>query len=359
MKIKLMPTIRGDSNFLKLFPSYIVQEYEIRAGPIKHFYYGLLLFLLRVILIIYFKAYHKGYRKLKNKKELTNKDVEGVYTREAKTYEHKHHFISGYRDTWWRRQVGLDIVDHCQKQKQLSEELKVLDVATGIGLSLEEILKISKLFNIGICVTGLDFNQAMLSQGKKTILSRIQSQSLLKNGVRNVQLVRGDAMQLTSYFNEQEFDVVSTIFGIGGISQPLKALTESLKVLKDDGILILIDVHKPILALDEHWPRYIGNKDGPYFSLMGWNKVTKPFVLKEIWGWRDPTPIFYLAQYLVYYNKRVNKYYGFEKVSLSINNEYWWFRLPITTTAKIILRKKEINKDQYLKNKNLISSIKF
>jgi len=120
--------------------------------------------------------------------------------------------------------------------------------------------------------------------------------------------------------------------------------------------LVVTDMHKPVIGLKEKWPWFIGKKYGSAFQMMSWNRITKPLVLASLWGWRDPSYVFYLSSLTVTYDKIEKKYYGFEKDSLILDNELWWCNLPVISTAKIVLKKVEISKKEFQQRKKLWKS---
>src|SRR3989338_7687587 len=334
----------------KIFPSFVTGKQITTIGGVHYFYYRFLLGLIRFIFRYRLKAFGSSYKRHDTVPE--NKEEEKIYAREAKTYEHKHHLTTNYRDTWWRRQVVLEVMSYIRAHNKKSSTVNLLDIGTGIGLSMEEMFCVFKLFDIHVNAVGLDYNEKMLKEANSVILSRMKENSLLKKDVREIRFTRGDARNLTDgkdgsleYFSKESFDVITIMFGIGGVDYPLEAIKEQLLVLKRDGILIVTDMHRPIIELSEKWPWFIGSKYGAAFSAMAWEHATKPLALAMLWGWRDPSLVFYLSPLLSHYDEDKRVYYGFEQVSLSLNNEFWWFNVPVVPTAKIVLKKIEISKE--------------
>ena len=363
LKFNSILSVKHKSDY---FPEYVFESDDIKIGRFCRFYYQFLLIIFKFFLKWRLKILGHSYREYKEK-TLGNKDIENIYTREAKTYEYKHHLTTNFRDTWWRRQIGLEVINYIFTNKKNEEKIKLLDIGTGVGLSLEEMFKMFKLFNVKASAIGLDYNQKMLDQANQITLHRMLKEELLKDDYREVRFTRGDARNLTEkngrenleYFSRDSFDCLTIMFGIGGIDFQLKSMKEQLAVLKPNGILALTDIHRPIVKLKEKWPWFIGRKNANAFTIMAWEKVTKPLVLASLWGWRDPTSIFYLAPLVVDYDKDRNIHYGFKQLSFFLNNEFWWFNLPVIPTAKIVLKKIEISKDEFGKRQQTLSIIPF
>lgn len=344
------------------FPNYIFNSESIKINRIYYFYYKFILNIFKIFLKLRLKIIGSSYKKYKN--DPLHKDVENIYTREAKNYEYKHHLTTNFRDTWWRRQVGLEIINYIYINNKKQEKIKIFDIGTGVGLSLEEMFKMFKMFNVKVSAVGLDYNQKMLDQAEKITLPRITINNLLEKGVREIKFYRGDARNLIkeknteeglSYFQRDYFDCITNMFVVGGIDSYLISLKEQLTILKPDGISIITDIHKPIIKLKEKWPWFIGQKNSDAFAIMAWEEVTKPVVLATLWGWRDPTDLFYKAPLIVYYDNKKNIYYGFEQVSFFLDNEFWWFDLPVMPTAKIVLKKIKISKEEFDKRTTILN----
>jgi len=335
-------------------PEYVFEREKIQISLLRYLYYNFLLYTIKILLKIRFKMWW-GYKKYKNNPQ--HNEVEKIYFREAKAYERKHHLTTNFRDTWWRRQIGLEIINYIHTDEKLQEKIKILDICAGSGLSLEEMFSMFKLFNVKIDAIGLDYNKEMLKQAQKITLPRMLKNKLLEKGRREISFVKGDARNLIQ-FVDSSFDCITIMFGMGGIDAPIKTMQENLRVLKLNGIFAITDIHKPIIRLQEKWPWFMmGTKNAPAFGLLAWNKITKPLVLASLWGWRDVTPLFYVAPLITKRDEKKNKYYGFKQVSLFLDNEHWWCKIPAITTAKIVLRKTEISKTEFEQRQKILNKI--
>lgn len=339
-------------------PPYVFEKRAIRKsffGTVFNFF----LILVRVLVKIRLRIVGSSY--IHYHATPDHKEIERIYDREAETYKIKHHKTTNFRDTWWRRGVAFDAINFCESVKT---PLILLDIGTGMGLSMEEILRIAKFTGRSIKAVGIDYNKKMLERAEQITFKHMREENLIQEKEREAELYRADARNLTGissresglhYFSKNFFDCVTIICGIGGINMPLNAFREALSVLKPGGVLIMLDIHQPLFHMPEHWPWFIREKFGALFSFLGWEEITKPLVLGTLWGWRDPTQYFYTSRFVVWHDPEDKKYYGFEKLHFSITNESWWFGLPVITTAKIVLKKIEIEKSEFEKMNRLFS----
>lgn len=373
MKIKFTkkPSITSEDNNIeelkKIFPAFIVEEKIFYINQLTYYYYRTLFFLIKLIIRIRLRIIGTRYKKYKEFL-LDNEEVEKIYKREAQNYENKHHLTTNFRDIWWRRQTGTDILSFVAFNNSV-KKVKLLDIATGVGLSIEEMFKIFKEFNLKVEAIALDYNEHMLEQAKKITFPRMKSNGLIEEGTRDLSFVRGDARNLVDdnkenkdgliKFPKNYFDCITIMFGIGGIDKSMEAIKEQLEILKPGGILSINDMHEPFYFFEEHTPFFVGKKNYPVFSFISWEVITKPLVLGTLWGWRDPTKNFYLPLLTSVYDEKSKKYYGFKTIHFSFNNEYWWFKLPVISTARIILEKIEITKSEFEEKTKLFEKLNF
>ena len=111
---------------------------------------------------------------------------------------------------------------------EILENQRILDIATGTLVIPRKILK-KKI--PGIHITGLDFTESMLRQGKKKLSS--------ENITNTINLTCADAMALP--FNDQSFDVVVSGLASHHMDIPLM-LSEMKRMLTPGGLLSIIDV---------------------------------------------------------------------------------------------------------------------
>jgi len=275
---------------------------------------------------------------------LDQQEVDEVYNHEANYYDWKHHMTTRYKDTIWRRIAGWFVATLARK----NSKLRVLDLCTGTGLTVEGIQSVLMQWGLTAEVTGLDYNQRMLDRANARNLP-------------GVQFVRGDATRLTSGFQEKigdefeqfernSFDVVTQMCGIGGIPEPLDVFECVLRLLKPGGRFWMHDMHKPIPSLPGILPLLPKWLQSPALECYIYEEVCLPLVLKRLWGWRDPTALFYLLPMVSYSdsNPKTNEkeYWGFEVENFMVEPQRWWFGIPYMPVAQIIVKKVAISKEE-------------
>ena len=345
-------------------PSYVFETHEYTLRYFMYYYYLFLIFIFKFIIRLRMRMVTSSYQRYASEQHLDNKEVEHIYKREARSYEKKHHLTTNFRDMWWRRQVALDFIDYIRVNKKYTEQISIMDLATGIGLSVEEMLKIFKLYNnVSVKITGVDYNEEMLAVARTVILPRIRTANLI-NEKLTVSFLRSDARNLVGKakdgfitFPQSSFDCVSIMFGIGGIDDPVACFEELLLILKTGGIISMHDIHRPYIFLNEHWPFFIGSKNAAPFTMLAWENITRPLVLQSLWGWRDVSKLFYLLPLITVRDAGNAKFYGFKLLSFFMDNESWWFNLPVIPTAKIVVEKIELTEEEARKRSNLSSSL--
>ena len=111
---------------------------------------------------------------------------------------------------------------------------QVLDLATGTG---DLALVFKRIVGPTGKVVGVDVSPEMLASAPK----KAQEAQL------EVDFFEADATNLP--FEESSFDVCSIAYGIRNVSDPLKALSEMVRVLKPGGRLVVLETGKPTSAL--------------------------------------------------------------------------------------------------------------
>lgn len=283
--------------------------------------------------------------------------IDEVYSKLAAQYEEKHRRSTNGRDIWWRREAGFDVAWFLNAQRRADAEAlpSLLDIGTGIGLSIEEMLRVFRLAGTSVRAIGIDFNETILVQAKETILPRIRRDGLVLKGCREVEFIQADATCLLGVLKELQpglvsFDVNSiacttNIFAIGGIVDPLASFEQQLAILEPGGLCVMLDVHRPLSELVGRWPLSY-RKSWPAFEQFAWDEVTVPLVLRELWAWEDPTLHFYTLPLVTHFDPMSQIYYGFAVLSHQIRTEPWWFGMPVMTIAKILVKKVQISRHQ-------------
>lgn len=150
--------------------------------------------------------------------EKLNKDrevISSMFDSIAPVYDRLNHILSFGIDRYWRKKLVRTV--------DVSGVRKVLDVACGTG---DVSLALKKR---GMEVVGVDISDKMLAiAGKK---------------VPGVDFVDGDASDLP--FPDSTFDAVTVAFGIRNFDKRDKCICELRRVLKDGGILAVLEFSIP------------------------------------------------------------------------------------------------------------------
>lgn len=101
--------------------------------------------------------------------------------------------------------------------------MKILDIAAGTGASSAPLAK------AGADVTALDFSEGMLEEGR-----RLRPE---------ITFIHGDALALG--FANSTFDVTTISFGLRNTHDISKALSEALRVTKENGAIYVVEFSHP------------------------------------------------------------------------------------------------------------------
>jgi demethylmenaquinone methyltransferase / 2-methoxy-6-polyprenyl-1,4-benzoquinol methylase len=147
-------------------------------------------------------------------------------------YDSLNRVISFGTDIKWRKKV-VKIVGDTQPES-------VLDIATGTGdLALNLVETKAKK------IVGLDISEGMLEVGRQKINRKKLSDT--------IEMVVGDSENLP--FDDDTFDAITVAFGVRNFENLEKGLSEILRVLKPDGIFVILETSVP-----QKFPSNIGYK---------------------------------------------------------------------------------------------------
>lgn len=320
-------------------PGYITQIQRIHCNKFSYYFLRVMQYCIQgfIKLILRPRTDPVG--------DLDIHEVEDVYNREAKTYDFKHHMTTRGMDTVWRRFAAWCAISYKLNNQN---SIKLLDLCTGTGLTIQEMIPLFELWNMKAKIYGLDYNARMLSVAKKRNLSG-------KN--IDVHFVRGDAMNLVKTnketaslelikFDPNSFEVITQMFGIGGIAEPVLVFEDVLQLLKPGGRYFLIDMHQPIINQPGELPIGIKWCKSPALEVMTYQETTIPLALHRLWGWRDTTLDFYLLPLITSIEN--GHYWGFKIINFEVESQRWWFGLPVMPVGKIIVEKSEISQEERL-----------
>ncbi|MFN9109365.1 MAG: ubiquinone/menaquinone biosynthesis methyltransferase, partial [Bacteroidota bacterium] len=153
-----------------------------------------------------------------SKKEQITKMFDAI----SGNYDGLNRVISFGIDVKWRKKV-LKLVD--QKKPKT-----VLDIATGTGDLALLMAKTS-----AEKIIGLDISPGMLAIGKKKIEE--------KNLSRRIEMIVADSESMP--FEDNSFDAITVAFGIRNFENLDKGLTEINRVLKPNGIFVILETSNP------------------------------------------------------------------------------------------------------------------
>jgi demethylmenaquinone methyltransferase/2-methoxy-6-polyprenyl-1,4-benzoquinol methylase len=137
-------------------------------------------------------------------------------------YDNLNRVISFGIDTKWRKKVLKLVSD--------SKPKVILDIATGTG-DLAILMAKTKAEKI----IGLDISAGMLEVGKKKV-----EEKKLSNVI---DLVLGDSENIP--FEDNYFDAITVGFGVRNFENLEKGFTEILRVLKPNGIFVILETSVP------------------------------------------------------------------------------------------------------------------
>jgi demethylmenaquinone methyltransferase / 2-methoxy-6-polyprenyl-1,4-benzoquinol methylase len=138
-------------------------------------------------------------------------------------YDFLNHFLSFSIDKIWRRKAVRSVGG-------LFVKPLVLDVATGTGDLAIAALKLNP-----VSVKGIDISEKMLEFGRKKLHS--------KDLAGRIELMTGDSENIP--FQDESFDVTMVAFGVRNFADPLKGLSEMYRVLKNDGVVMVLEFSRP------------------------------------------------------------------------------------------------------------------
>ncbi len=154
----------------------------------------------------------------KNKKE----QVEQMFDNIAPKYDFLNHFLSLGIDKLWRKKAVRIL--------QKNNPRKILDVATGTG---DFAIQTSQINPDEII--GYDLSEQMIRIGREKV-KKLKLDSL-------IHFQKGDSEDMP--FHDNEFDAITVAFGVRNFENLGKGLTEFHRVLKRDGVAVILEFSKP------------------------------------------------------------------------------------------------------------------
>jgi demethylmenaquinone methyltransferase / 2-methoxy-6-polyprenyl-1,4-benzoquinol methylase len=138
-------------------------------------------------------------------------------------YDFLNHLLSFGIDRNWRRKA-------VRKISESFKNPKILDVATGTGDLALEGAKIDP-----VMIKGIDISEQMLEIGREKIKER--------NLENLIELISCDSENIC--FEDNYFDIAMVAFGIRNFSDPVRGLSEMCRVIRKDGLVLVLEFSKP------------------------------------------------------------------------------------------------------------------
>ena len=158
----------------------------------------------------------------KNSDSSKKEQVSKMFDTISHEYDHLNRVISFGIDVKWRKKIVKMVSDKQPK--------KILDIATGTG-DLAILMSDTQAEKI----IGLDISAGMLEVGREKVAK--------KNLTHQIELVLGDSENIP--FEDNTFDAITVSFGIRNFENLNKGLSEILRVLKPEGIFIILETSVP------------------------------------------------------------------------------------------------------------------
>lgn len=163
-------------------------------------------------------------------------------------YDFLNHLLSFQIDKIWRRKTSRVVASH--------RPTAILDVATGTADLAIRMAKDSPTANI----IGVDLSEKMLEIGRQKVEQERLDQ--------RIKLMTADAADLP--FEDGCFDAVTVAFGVRNFERLETGLQEMLRVLKDNGLLAVLEFSHPQRGMVKGpyrcYSKYILPKVGRAFS---------------------------------------------------------------------------------------------
>ena len=153
----------------------------------------------------------------------TRRDTGPMFDSIAWRYDFLNHLLSFGTDRYWRRKAIGKIREHCKNPR-------IIDVATGTADLAIEASKIKPLQ-----IKGIDISEKMLEIGRQKIKAR--------NLEDVIELINCDSENIC--FEDNTFDAAMAAFGVRNFRDPLKGLSEMRRVVRKNGIVVILEFSKP------------------------------------------------------------------------------------------------------------------
>jgi demethylmenaquinone methyltransferase/2-methoxy-6-polyprenyl-1,4-benzoquinol methylase len=176
--------------------------------------------------------------------ERTKKEeVAEMFDNISKRYDFLNHFLSLGIDRIWRKKA-VRLLKHTKPKR-------ILDLATGTGDFAIALLKLKPSE-----IIGMDISDGMLNVGRA---------KMQKNGFDGVISMRnGDSENLP--FEDNYFDALTVGFGVRNYENLETGLSEMLRVVRKDGMIVILEFSKPKRFPIKHYYSFHSKYIIPFFG---------------------------------------------------------------------------------------------
>ena len=183
----------------------------------------------------------------KNSDSSKKEQVTKMFDNISKEYDNLNRVISFGIDVKWRKKVVKLVKD--------TNPETILDIATGTG-----DLAINLSETNANKIIGLDISDGMLEVGRQKIKKKELNTT--------IEMILGDSEDLP--FKDNTFDAITVAFGVRNFEHLDKGLTEILRVLKPNGIFVILETSVPTKTPFKQghriYTKYIMSSIGRIFS---------------------------------------------------------------------------------------------
>jgi len=218
-------------------------------------YFGICFIVVWNLYLPIFAKIHRMTKKLvtpyKDSTLGKKEQVTKMFDEVSSNYDFLNRILTFGLDIGWRKKVVKLVQNHSKKK----ENKKFLDIATGTG---DLAIMLSKVKDSKII--GLDISKGMLEVGIKKVKAKGLDQQ--------IEMVLGDSENLP--FDSNTFDAITVGFGVRNFEDLDKGLQEIHRVLKEDGIFVVLETSQPekfpMKQLFKFYSKYIIPTVGGLFS---------------------------------------------------------------------------------------------
>ena len=162
----------------------------------------------------------------------------------AKDYDRANHLLSLGIDISWRSDACKRAYKALQQNRQDTQKLCIADIACGTGDMLLQWHKEAKKANITLdSLIGIDPSKEMLKIAQNKIKDKIQLSTKKSTPSPKILIKVGQAKDL-AVLQKNSIDILSISYGLRNVLEYDKALKEFKRVLKPNGILVVLDFFK-------------------------------------------------------------------------------------------------------------------